>query len=84
MSRLGHRAFGAAEIGILWAFVIAVTVSVILSFSTGVAFRPGLPGIVICGAVLGLAGLHQPGAPALIVLAAALGSGWGLRRRGRF
>ncbi|MGI3184363.1 carbohydrate ABC transporter permease [Nioella aestuarii] len=77
MSRLWHGAFVGPQIGILWAFVISVSVSVLLSFTTGGAFRPGLLGIVISGAVLGLAGVRQPGAPALVALGVALGVGLG-------
>lgn len=77
MSRLWHGAFVGPQVGILWAFVIAVSVAVLLSFTTGGAFRPGLIGVGISGAVLGLAGLRQPGALVLIGLGAALGVGLG-------
>jgi multiple sugar transport system permease protein len=42
-------------IGVLWAFVAATALAVVLSFSTGDAFRPGLWGSVVMGALVGLA-----------------------------
>jgi multiple sugar transport system permease protein len=42
-------------LGVLWAFIVATTVAVLLSFSTGDAFRPGLFGSLIVGAGLGVA-----------------------------
>lgn len=45
-------------IGVLWALIVATTVAVLLSFSTGEAFRPGLIGCVICGLVVGLVALR--------------------------
>ncbi|MDV7142756.1 carbohydrate ABC transporter permease [Tropicimonas sp. TH_r6] len=42
-------------IGILWLFVIATTVAVMMSFITGAAFRPGLIGTLLVGVGLGLA-----------------------------
>ncbi len=42
-------------IGILWLFVIATTVAVMMSFITGAAFRPGLIGTLLVGLGLGLA-----------------------------
>ena len=42
-------------LGVLWAFVAATTVAVLLSFATGGAFRPGLWGCVLMGALVGLA-----------------------------
>ncbi|MEJ6391408.1 carbohydrate ABC transporter permease [Gymnodinialimonas ulvae] len=44
-------------LGVLWAFVVATTVAVVLSFSTGAAFRPGLFGCVVLGAGMGAAAL---------------------------
>ena len=41
-------------LGVLWAFVIATTVSVLLSFMTGEAFRPGLIGCLLLGALVGV------------------------------
>jgi len=55
-------------LGVLWALVVATTVAVILSFSTGDAFRPGLVGCVILG---GLIGAVTPGTGRRAVLAIA-------------
>lgn len=55
-------------LGILWALVVATTTAVILSFSTGDAFRPGLTGCVILG---GLIGAAAPGGGRRGILAAA-------------
>jgi multiple sugar transport system permease protein len=58
-------------LGVLWAFVAATTLAVVLSFSTGDAFRPGLWGSVVMGALVGLA---APGnrAPWLLAAGAAV------------
>ena len=63
MSRFWHGAFVGPQVGILWAFIVATTVSVLLSFTTGAAFRPGLVGAVLAGVPLGLAAVRQPGGP---------------------
>ncbi len=47
------------QIGILWALIIVTTLSVLLSFTTGSAFRPGLIGSLIAGVVLGLVAVRQ-------------------------
>jgi multiple sugar transport system permease protein len=41
-------------LGVLWALVAATTLSVVLSFATGDAYRPGLAGSVLAGALAGL------------------------------
>jgi multiple sugar transport system permease protein len=75
MSRLWHGAVVGPQVGVLWAFVVATTVAVILSFTTGAAFRPGLAGAVLSGGLLGVAALRGPGAAAMMVLGAGLGIG---------
>ena len=75
MNRLWHGAFVGPQVGILWAFVIATTVAVLLSFTTGAAFRPGLLGGILSGAVLGLVALRHPGMAGLSALAVAIGVG---------
>ncbi len=40
-------------LGVLWALIVATTVSVLMSFTTGEAFRPGLIGGVIIGGAIG-------------------------------
>lgn len=77
MSRFWHGAFVGPQVGILWAFIVATTVSVLLSFTTGAAFRPGLVGAVLAGVPLGLAAVRQPGVAAMIAGAAVLGVGLG-------
>ncbi|GKY87324.1 carbohydrate ABC transporter permease [Sinisalibacter aestuarii] len=62
----------APLLGALWMFVIAATVSVAMSFATGAAFRPWLPGALGLGAVLGLAAFWLPRAWALSALGAIL------------
>jgi len=42
-------------LGVLWALVVATTLAVLLSFTTGQAFRPGLIGCLVLGALAGLA-----------------------------
>ncbi len=58
-------------LGVLWAFVVATTVSVLLSFATGEAFRPGLWGSVVMGALVGLAAPRNK-APWVLALGAAV------------
>lgn len=45
-------------LGVLWALIVAVTVAVVMSFSTGEAFRPGLIGCVILGVLAALVSLR--------------------------
>ncbi|WP_299686237.1 carbohydrate ABC transporter permease [uncultured Tateyamaria sp.] len=56
MLREGHVTAGL--IGIVWAFVMAITVSVTLSFASGLGFRPGGIGCLILGLSGGLAALY--------------------------
>jgi multiple sugar transport system permease protein len=58
-------------LGVLWAFVAATTLAVVLSFSTGDAFRPGLWGSVVMGALVGLAAPDNR-APWLLAAGAAV------------
>ncbi len=44
-------------IGVLWSLTVAITVSVVMSFATGEAFRPGGAGILIAGVATGLLAL---------------------------
>ncbi|MEO1778459.1 MAG: carbohydrate ABC transporter permease [Pseudomonadota bacterium] len=54
--REGHVTAGL--IGIFWAFVMAITVSVTLSFASGLGFRPGTLGCVLLGLGGGLVALY--------------------------
>ena len=72
MKYLRHGYVTAPLIGALWAFTIAVSIGVVLSFSTGEAFRPLLWASLIFGAIGGTAALYLPRWPltgALTVLA---------------
>lgn len=60
MSALRHGYVTGPLIGILWAFVMAITVSIIMSFATGGSFRPALPGSIIIGVILSTAILLIP------------------------
>jgi multiple sugar transport system permease protein len=66
----------APLLGVLWTFVIALTVAITMSFATGSAFRPFGLGALIWGAGLGLACMPgakwKPIVAAIIVAAAAL------------
>jgi multiple sugar transport system permease protein len=63
----------AAGIGVLWALVVATTVTVVLSFATGAAMRPGGIGCLVFGAVAGPALLRLPRA---VVAAGAAALAW--------
>ena len=67
-------------LGVLWALVVATTVSVVLSFSTGEGLRPGLWGCVVLGVVAGanaltLVALHWR-VLAICALGVLLNMGW--------
>ncbi|WP_299369009.1 carbohydrate ABC transporter permease [uncultured Tateyamaria sp.] len=66
MSVLRNGAVTAGVIGLLWAFVIAVTVAVTLSFASGLGFRPGALGCVILGVGGGLALIYLRAVPFLL------------------
>ena len=51
----------APILGALWAITMAITVAVVLSFSTGDAFRPSIVLSIIWGALIGLAVLRADG-----------------------
>ena len=60
------------QIAVLWAYVIALSVSVLLSFTTGAAFRPGVTGALLIGVAVGLAAVQGLRGWALAGLAVAL------------
>ncbi|WP_299296856.1 carbohydrate ABC transporter permease [uncultured Tateyamaria sp.] len=66
MSVLRNGAVTAGVIGLLWAFVIAVTVAVTLSFASGLGFRPGALGCLILGVGGGLALIYLRAVPFLL------------------
>ena len=44
----------AAVLGILWAFTISVSVSIVMSFATGYGFKPAIIGVALIGIFSGL------------------------------
>ncbi|OED40434.1 ABC transporter permease [Chromatiales bacterium (ex Bugula neritina AB1)] len=62
----------ALVLGFLWALVIAVTVSVAMSFSIGESFRPALAGCLLYGVAAGLVGLFFKARAALITIVIAI------------
>jgi multiple sugar transport system permease protein len=77
MGNLRQGRIVGPQIAVLWAYVIAVTVSVLLSFTTGGAFRPGLTGAVLIGVAVGFGGVSGLRGWALTGLAVALAVGLG-------
>ena len=70
MKRLRFGYLTGPLLGILWTFVIAVTVAVAMSFATGEAFRPSLLWSIAFGALTGLAlvGRKQAGVVAAVLV----------------
>lgn len=58
MKLLRNGYFTAAIIGWLWAFTVAIIVAVLMSFSTGEAFKPSFTVSLILGVVISLVTLH--------------------------
>ncbi|MBY5931728.1 carbohydrate ABC transporter permease [Tateyamaria omphalii] len=58
MSMLRQGAVTGGLIGLFWAFIIAITVSVTLSFASGLGFRPGSLGCLVLGLGGGLAAVY--------------------------
>lgn len=73
MSMVRNGYVTGPAIGVLWALIVATTVAVLLSFSTGEAFRPGLIGCIVTGLPVGLIALRVRSALVLIAVAAVLG-----------
>ncbi|RDC75190.1 carbohydrate ABC transporter permease [Rhodovulum sp. 12E13] len=70
-----RRGYVAAPgIGVVWTWVIALTVAVTLAFATGGAFRPSGLWSLAWGAALGAAALHGRG-PAAVAAALMAGAG---------
>ncbi|WP_298843927.1 carbohydrate ABC transporter permease [uncultured Roseobacter sp.] len=76
MSMLRYGYITAPVLGVLWLFIIATTVAVAMSFSTGSAFRPSGTGAMVWGILTGFACIRgkswQPAVAALAVTAATL------------
>jgi multiple sugar transport system permease protein len=64
----------APGVGVVWTWVIALTVAVTLAFATGGAFRPSGLWALAWGAVLGAAALYGKG-PAAVAAALMAGAG---------
>ena len=77
MGGLRQGRFVGPQIAVLWAYVIAVAISVLLSFTTGGAFRPGLIGAVLIGVAVGFGGVSGLRGWGLTGLAAVLAIGLG-------
>ncbi|MEM9522610.1 MAG: carbohydrate ABC transporter permease, partial [Pseudomonadota bacterium] len=58
MSLIRNGYLTAAVIGWLWTFVMAIVIAVLMSFSTGEAFRPSFWYTLVFGTVLGLVTLY--------------------------
>ncbi|MBC6437563.1 MAG: carbohydrate ABC transporter permease [Rhodobacteraceae bacterium] len=71
MNVFWHSSVTGPIIGVLWSFVIATTVAVLLSFTTGDAFRPGLIGCLFMGGFAGIMAV-QPVSRVLVAACAAI------------
>ncbi|WP_049645348.1 carbohydrate ABC transporter permease [Candidatus Rhodobacter oscarellae] len=77
MRALRNGPLTAAVIGGLWAFTIAIIVAVVMSFSTGEAFRPFFWVSLGLGAVTGLITLYYRDARVLVAALAVISVGLG-------
>ncbi|MEM7724418.1 MAG: carbohydrate ABC transporter permease [Pseudomonadota bacterium] len=73
MKALWYGTVTGPILGVLWALIVATTLAVLLSFTTGQAFRPGLIGCILVGVLVGA--MVPEGARRLVLAAggAALG-----------
>ncbi|MGQ7848177.1 carbohydrate ABC transporter permease [Granulosicoccus sp. 3-233] len=62
-------------IGIFWVFIVAVTVAICLSFSTGLAFKPALLGCLLLGLVSALMCVVYKKPVVLYIVGILLGTG---------
>lgn len=72
----------AVVLGVLWAFTIAVSIAIAMSFATGLGFKPAVTGVLLIGMLTGLASLlirdwRVTGALAIIASYACILSGLG-------
>ncbi len=58
MNAIRQGLLTSGVIGILWAFIIATTISVTMSFSTGLGFKPAVLGCLVLGLAFGLITLY--------------------------
>ena len=68
MSFIRQGYLTGAITGLFWAFVVAITVTVIMSFSTGESFRPGGWGCLLLGVLGGLAVVQTKNRHAVAVI----------------
>jgi multiple sugar transport system permease protein len=54
MNMIRQGVFTSGVIGIFWGFIISLTVSVTLSFATGLAFKPAMLGCLVLGVLFGM------------------------------
>ena len=74
MKLLRQGIITSGVIGILWSFIIATTVSVTLSFATGLAFKPAMLGCLALGLVFGLTTMLLKHRVIVYVLITAIGT----------
>ncbi|MEM7721515.1 MAG: carbohydrate ABC transporter permease [Pseudomonadota bacterium] len=74
MRALWHGQITGPLLGIFWTVIIATSVSVLMSFGTGDAFRPGLIGSVIVGGLVGWLSVTWRNGWGLCAIALALGA----------
>jgi len=74
MNALRQGLLTSSAIGILWAIIIAVTVAVAMSFSTGLSFLPSMFGALILGLVFGLIALFVKNRVLVYVVIIVLGT----------
>ena len=74
MNMIRQGVLTSGVIGILWAFIISLTVSVTLSFATGLAFKPAMLGCVVLGLVFGMITMLFKNRAIIYPLIAAIGT----------
>ena len=64
-----HGVLTVGVLGVLWTFVIAVTVAIVMSFATGLGFKPSLLGTVIFGVLVAVAALFLKSSTVVVSVA---------------
>lgn len=72
MRMVRHSLITAPAIGALWAFVVAIAVSIVMSFATGDTVRPAFPGWIVLGVIFALATLYVRASQAVLIGATVL------------
>ena len=73
MRALWHGLITGPLLGVFWALIVATTVSVLMSFGTGAAFKPGAIGCLLLGGVIGALAVIRREPWSLVGLAAVAG-----------